>query len=236
MLLSGGRCEFHLHFTFPSGDPQPKSVLSHPEQDCGHLYVCSPKVSKGWFIGPQLSSIRACQAAMKRLPLSSQSLSRGPLPPARVGPFKAPGVTSFRVMYSPVPQPAFAARFILDDTAHVLREATQQRLAERDKNTLWWNITSNQLSEKRVIRSWCCRRARGAIVEALRAKGYDREGRVLPNTGARPPLTGSLQLRGTEELITVKFSDLQKQAALLVDALVERSSRVARPSPREASW
>lgn len=203
---------------------------SPPEQDYGHLYVCSPKDGS---LARSSSRFVLGRAAMKRPPLSSQSLRRGSLRPGRVGPFRAPGVTSFRVMFSSDPRPAYAARAILDDDAHVLREATQQRLAQRDKNTLWWNVTANHLSEKKVIRSWCCRRVRGAIVEALQAKGYDREGRVLPNTGARPPLTGSLQLMGTETLITMKFSELQKQAALLVDALAERSRRVARTSPRE---
>ena len=84
-----------------------------------------------------------------------------------------------------------------------------------------------------MVRSWCCRRVRGALVEALQEKGYDREGRVLPNSGVRTPLIGSLQLMGTEKLITVKFSKLQHEAAMVVDALLSRSSNVACPSLEE---
>lgn len=169
---------------------------------------------------------------MERPPLTLRSLRAGPLAPRSLRQLNIPGVTSFRVMHSPDPQPAYAARAILEDSAHVLHHATRQRVAQRDQNTLWWNITSNNLSEKRVVRSWCCRRVRGALVEALQAKGYDREGRVQPNTRGRTPLTGSLQLMGTEHLITVKFSELQKEAGFVVDALVKRSSKVAHTSPK----
>lgn len=69
-------------------------------------------------------------------------------------------------------------------------------------------------------------------MEALTAKGYDREGRVQAIAGIRTSLSGSLQLMGTESLITVKFSELQKEAALVVDALISESCKMARTSPR----
>ena len=168
---------------------------------------------------------------MKRSPLSSRSSRAALLPIRRLRPLKIPGVTSFRVLHSPDPQPAHAARMILDDIAHVLHQATRQKVAQRDRNTLWWNITSNNLPEKKAVRAWCCRRARGALVEALKARGYDREGRVQTDVGVRTSLCGSLQLLGTEHLITVKFSELQKEAAFVVDALVNESCKVARASP-----
>lgn len=68
-------------------------------------------------------------------------------------------------------------------------------------------------------------------MEALKARGYDREGRVQTDVGVRMSLCGSLQLLGTEHLITVKFSELQKEAASVVDALVNESCKVARTSP-----
>lgn len=70
-------------------------------------------------------------------------------------------------------------------------------------------------------------------MEALKAKGYDREGRGQTIAGIRTSLSGSLQLMGTESLITVKFSELQKEAALVVDALISESCKMAGTSPQD---
>lgn len=70
-------------------------------------------------------------------------------------------------------------------------------------------------------------------MEALKAKGYDREGRIQTNAGVRTPLSGSLRLMGTESLITVKFAELRKEADLVVDALINGSCGVAHESPKK---
>lgn len=169
---------------------------------------------------------------MKKSPLSSRSLRDGLLPLRGLRPLKIPGITSFRVLHSPDPQPGYNARIILDDATHILQQATRERVVQRDKNTLWWSITANNLAEKKVVRSWCCRRARGALVEALEGKGYDREGRVQPSVGDGASLSGSLQLVATDQLITVKFSELQKEAGFVVDALVNETCKVGRNSSK----
>lgn len=158
--------------------------------------------------------------------------------PRYVKPLAVPGISCFRAWYSLDPKPAFASRLILDNPSHVLHLATRRRLALRDMETLWWNVTSNTLSEKKVVRSWCSRRLRVAFAEALEVKGFDREGRAWArqNGSTVACLRGSLELLGTEDIVTAKFTEVQEQAGSIVDAIVKICSQNTSSLPRNDNF
>ena len=126
----------------------------------------------------------------------------------------------------------FLARKILEDPEHVLYLPTKQRYNERPRDTLWWNISCNQLKYKAVVRSWATRRIKKAFIEALYDMGLNEDGQVRMDGAQKvskgsPGLTGTLQMKGHDGAITTTTEDVRQQMRLLVHALVEGRETVA---------
>lgn len=74
------------------------------------------------------------------------------------------------------------------------------------------------------MRSRGSRRLRVSMTEALLAKGYDRQGRLLLSSHAgknRVKLRGSLQMYVSRTGIDAKFVEVQRQTGLVLDKVVE---------------
>lgn len=107
------------------------------------------------------------------------------------------------------------------------------------------DFTGNPLRKKRVVRSWATRRVKQAVTEALRMRGFGRNGRTLldPNdstpTGSRsngslvrmPLPHGSGGLIGTVNIqvlpssIETSFTEVQRQAEVMVGKILELCTR-----------
>lgn len=138
---------------------------------------------------------------------------------------KVAGLNVCRVKYTSSYHPLPIAETILKDRAHVLYLPTKQRWESRSKNTLWWNVNSNALSLKRTVRSWCNRRLRIAVIEALRSHGFDADGKLLGDNGdvPHPGLRGTLAVTALPCLVTTKFTEVRIQTNLLIQALKRRT-------------
>lgn len=149
---------------------------------------------------------------------------------------KVAGLNVCRVKYTPSHHPLPLAGAILKDRQHVLYLPTRKRWESRSKDTLWWNVNSNTLSLKRTVRSWCSRRMRTALVEALKSYGFDANGRLLGGgpDGPKPGLRGTMAIAALPCLATTKFPEVQTQAGLLVQALKRRMKEKAK-SPLQFS-
>lgn len=152
--------------------------------------------------------------------------SRGPEATA----LKVAGLNVCRVKYTPSHHPLPLAGAILKDRTHVLYLPTRKRWESRSKDTLWWNVNSNTLSLKRTVRSWCSRRMRTALVEALKSHGFDANGRLLGGgpDDPKPGLKGTMAIAALPCLATTKFPEVQTQAALLVQALKQKIKEKAK--------
>ncbi|KAL4793981.1 hypothetical protein BDV19DRAFT_365721 [Aspergillus venezuelensis] len=103
----------------------------------------------------------------------------------------------------------------------------------RDRNTLWWRVTTGNLANyKRVVRSWCARRARVIFTQQLKAHGYDAEGKKLPKSDPKSALARSKNLRGTVSIMLNQSSlggdGVAWQMAMkdLVEAVVKKQETV----------
>lgn len=139
--------------------------------------------------------------------------------------FKVAGLNVCRVKYAPSYHPLPIAEAILKDRSHVLYLPTKKRWESRNEDALWWNVNSNALSVKRTVRSWCNRRLRIAVAEALKLHGFDADGRLVGTDGddSKPGLRGTMAIAAMPPLVTTKFSEVQMQAGLLVEALARRA-------------
>ncbi|KAL2830243.1 hypothetical protein BDW59DRAFT_22589 [Aspergillus cavernicola] len=124
--------------------------------------------------------------------------------------------------------PPVALRYLVQ-LNNPIRPKVKYLCKTRDPNTLWWRISSKDLLDrKKVVRSWCTRRARMAFRQELQARGFDAEGRKLESEnqgsatidGLYGNLTGSVNIVVTPACIQEKYSAVREEMKTLMDSLV----------------
>ena len=149
---------------------------------------------------------------------------------------KVPRVTLFYMHHHPKNVlPPVASRYIDMMSYHPAVPKIEHIYKHREKGTLWWNISpAKMVGHKKVIRSWCSRRVRHAFRDALRERGFDRDGKVnVLNesgdvVGKEKGLQGTLDIRMNATLFEAKYADIEEQAGLLVDHLRDMAARQAK--------
>ena len=165
-----------------------------------------------------------------------------------------PGLSCCRVAISPTQQVPHIASLILADSSHVLRPLMQRRYENvLDRSKHWRQeglqliVTGNVLgkSRKRVVRNWARRRVEHALIDKLRERGFDGNGRSLlrgqatsavapqsqscirldtlePLVGGQGDLRGYVNVQLLESILETKAIDLQQQAGLIVNEVLRR--------------
>ena len=92
---------------------------------------------------------------------------------------------------------------------------------------LWWSVIArwNLETNKRVVKSWACRRLRIAFVESLKKRGYASDGSRIDGTGREPPLIGTAQLTPELCILKTKHEDLVQQTDEAVKVIIKRQDR-----------
>src|SRR6266516_5930695 len=113
---------------------------------------------------------------------------------------RLPKVTLFKLEFGHSHIPSPAAQSILSLRRHPLYIRVARQRQQREEQPLWLHFfTYKTVVPKRVVRAWCDRMLRKAIVKALEDRGYDASGRPikvngLDNTAVdqqRMPIRGS---------------------------------------------
>lgn len=147
-----------------------------------------------------------------------------------------------RYQASPIIPPV--ARRYLGSPVHPLRPKIAHMYEHRDPNTLWWRVSVSQLTQfKRVVRSWCARRARTAFEQALKQQGLDRLGRPLSSNPSKQALTGSLDVIVRPASIPQSFETVQRDAHNLLESMLKQlalqqnpaAEKLAKPPTSEKS-
>ncbi|KAH8695032.1 hypothetical protein BGW36DRAFT_381968 [Talaromyces proteolyticus] len=120
---------------------------------------------------------------------------------------------------------------------HALKPKTEYLYQNRDPNTLWWRVTTNHLSMKKVVRTGSAKKIRKVFREVLKQQGYDAYGRPLAQEhlpeGARlrsKPLRGTLEIRVEPSAITQRESNMKSQMM----GLLSRTNRAI--SDMASAW
>lgn len=140
---------------------------------------------------------------------------------------------TFKVYYTRVYKSLFP-HHVATDPSHPLYETQRRRQAEKKQEGLWWHATASADSAKSsCIRTWARRRLRNAVVDELKARGYDETGKfakpkIVPQradlmarvgAGQTLDLKGSLRLHVQAPLIPAKYLDIRAEAGAVIDAL-----------------
>lgn len=161
---------------------------------------------------------------------------RAPYPPSttplRLLPLPS-SLTAYTLSYTPSHLPPTSTLAILARPSHVLRGSTVRRAALKDTRTLWWTVSMrNAEAQRKVVRSWCNRRMKKAVREALRERGFDGEGRwkgerakgTEKGSGRKERgLSGTAVFMMREEMVSMKFERVKEVAAVGVEELVKLS-------------
>ncbi|KAL1792418.1 hypothetical protein ACET3X_008925 [Alternaria dauci] len=140
---------------------------------------------------------------------------------------------TFKVTYTPAYK-TLIVNHVTSDPSHPLHETQRRRQAERKKEGLWWHATAGvDLNKSSCIRTWARRRLRNAVVDELKARGYDETGKfanakIVPQradlmarvvAGQTLDLKGSLRLHVQAPLIPAKYVDIRAEAGAVIDAV-----------------
>ena len=164
-------------------------------------------------------------------------------------------LTVCRVDILPKHKVPYHAYKILHDRSHVLYLPARKRFQaildgchDERQEGLRMEIISNSMAKKRVVRSWARRRVDQAVTGALIMRGFDRNGRRLvdpdasitkvsePNGSpvnltmnfAPDALIGSVEIHVLDDSIGMSFTEVQRQAGLVVDKILEICGRYLR--------
>ena len=117
------------------------------------------------------------------------------------------------------------ARRYLNSPVHPIRPKIAHMWNNRDRNTLWWRVSTSQLqSFKRVVRSWCARRTRIAFKEALKHHSFDSLGAPLSTTDFKQQdaLIGTLELIIRPSLVNQSHESLQRDTNHLLAKILKK--------------
>lgn len=170
------------------------------------------------------------------------------------------GLDVCRLHITPHHRICHSAEAILRDPSHVLQPGLRQRYEpiingryDESEEGLWLMFTSNPMQRKKVVRSWARRRMTQAVMEQLRLRGFDGKGRRLA-LGAtaeegvltRPSnkrsmenipeaLIGTVDVEVLNQTVAVKYEEVQKQAVLLVQEILNICGRPQRSNKASMS-
>jgi hypothetical protein len=137
----------------------------------------------------------------------------------------------FKVNYTPEYK-TFIINHVVSDPSHPLHEAQKRLSMDRKQEGIWWHVTTGgDLSKSSCVRSWSRRRLRNAIVEELKAHGYDENGKFvkrkasdtrenLAATTLSNDLRGSLRLHALAPLIPAKYVDVKTEVGQIIKTIV----------------
>ncbi|KAJ5595513.1 uncharacterized protein N7459_001721 [Penicillium hispanicum] len=152
-------------------------------------------------------------------------------------PLKA-SVDGLQLLYYPKHQFTPVALRYIRSPFHPIHPKIAHMWNDRDQSGLWWRASTHQLlSFKRVVRSWCARRARIAFQEALKQRGFDKLGISLPTTasGQQEDLTGSLEIIIRPTFVQQTYQAVQHEMNHLLDKIL-RQRAIRRDSAAKTLW
>lgn len=157
-------------------------------------------------------------------------------PPAGMSKRNIPGIDILQIMWSPEHIVPINSKTQLTNPAHPRHEITKRKWEART-DPLWWNcLTSKQVSARSVVRSWVNIRARLAIVNALKRKGYDTNGyRIDGNCdeAPKPNLVGSLHFITRPEILRAKWPEMEEQADKIIAEVERLQTKKAKPKGKK---
>ena len=132
--------------------------------------------------------------------------------------------TSFVWQYILNHEPPLHVQTYISDSYHVLHHKYKRKYERRPRDTLWWTASTGMAtSNKSVVRHYCSRKMRNAFINALKIRGYDKDGRIpsseeFPN--GRDGILGSARFGCLKPMITIDAAALDEECLAIVDNII----------------
>jgi hypothetical protein len=142
-----------------------------------------------------------------------------------------PGVECLQVKWAPHYAYALNTIRALETPHHPKHEQSKRRWQTRT-DPLWWNclVSTKVGGSRKIVRGWLNNRARVAITEALKRKGYARNGaRLVEESQNRMvgDLVGSAHFLVNPQMLHTSWPSLQEQADRIVTAIENEQKKLA---------
>lgn len=139
---------------------------------------------------------------------------------------RVPGLQLAHIHWSPYFAPYKRDLDVLTNPNNVLYDKIRDRYSQLPRDTLRWQVftfMSIKVLDKAVTRERLRRRHKEAYREALRRRGFDKDGKLLhdgPKSLNAKPLSGTFEVHIHGGLgFHLKFPVLVEQAGLVIDAV-----------------
>ncbi|KAG0651445.1 Chitin biosynthesis CHS5 [Hyphodiscus hymeniophilus] len=155
------------------------------------------------------------------------SSSIKPLPLELLYWIKNPGMTAFTLRFRNIHAFTWTKAQWIDNPIHPLTSVALERYAVRQGTPLWLTCVATREAghSDRVVRSWLARKAKHALAESLKKKGFDMEGRKLPGSGNKADLFGTALFSVMRLAATTPYVDLIKQTDVAVSYMQKFQNR-----------
>jgi hypothetical protein len=142
---------------------------------------------------------------------------------------------TFRVTYFPGYK-ALIPHHVVADPSHPLHESQKRRQEARKKEGLWWYATTGvDLNKSSCVRSWARRRLRFALLDALKQRGFDQNGKFVNleaikdrmdlmhvlRQGKTLDLMGSLRAHVQPPLISAKYTQVCAEMGHVIESMLQ---------------
>lgn len=136
-----------------------------------------------------------------------------------------PTVYIMRVSFRPSYHVSRISNGILSSARHrLLYYRNASRLLARPQEGLWVYISGHMLEMKPAVKNHYQRRLRSALMEELRKRGFDKEGKRAKNgrqkwERLKNGLFGTLELSAYPQFADAKWDKVQSQVGLVVERM-----------------
>jgi hypothetical protein len=148
---------------------------------------------------------------------------------------RVPGLQLAKIHWSPHFAPYKRDLDVLTNRSNVLHYKIQDRYTQLPKDTLRWQVFTDmsvKVLDKAVTRERLRRRHKEAYREALKVRGFDKDGKLLDSQPQSPnarPLSGTFEVHVHRGLgFDLEFPALVEQAGLVIDAIRRKCQKNVR--------
>jgi len=126
------------------------------------------------------------------------------------------------------------------DERHPLSIPSAAKLMDFDHNKLHWRIkTVAKPLARATVRSHAIRKARLGIIQELKRRGYDQDGRVISSENAqtsrkvKPDLKGAMVLNLEQDVLLMSLKATEDSCKHIVNWLISKQNERPAPSRRD---
>ena len=166
--------------------------------------------------------------SLKR-PHTFSTLDSSKLLRTKISYVKMPTLNVIRFSFIPNYNISHLGAKVLSDSREPLRVRVASRTLARSREGLWvYYSPAALLDRKAVVRHWCQRRVKTALLEELQKRGFDKDGKRAKHgmergVGGKAGFCGTLEINLSPKIAVAEWGEVRRQVGLMVERMEEMS-------------